>query len=76
MLRTQKGDYPQALDLQNRALALQPQNPQFKLNLIRIQYRAGQKERARKQLNELSEMGKAFPAQAEVLALRKELDLP
>jgi putative PEP-CTERM system TPR-repeat lipoprotein len=75
-LRADKGDYKQALELQNRALALQPQNPQFKLNLVRIQYRSGQKELARKQLDELTDMGETFPAQDAVLALRKELSLP
>jgi putative PEP-CTERM system TPR-repeat lipoprotein len=75
-LRAEQGDYPHALELQNRVLALQPQNPQFKLNLVRIQYRSGHKELARKQLDELTDMGETFAAQDGVLALRRELNLP
>lgn len=75
-LRSEKGEYTKALDLQNRALALQPQNGLLKLNLARIHLRAGKKELARKPLEELRALGDAFAGQGEVGKLLKELGLP
>lgn len=75
-LHLERGNYAQALDLQTRALQLQPQNHQLKLNLARIQLRAGKKDQAQKTLDELSQLGSGFAVQAEVAALRKELAQP
>ena len=75
-LRSDKGDYTQALALQAQALALQPQNPRFKLNLARIQLRAGRKELARQSLDDLSKLGDAFAAQADVAVLRRAAAQP
>jgi putative PEP-CTERM system TPR-repeat lipoprotein len=69
MLLSEKGDYAQALALQNQILALQPQNPLFKLNLAKIHIQGGQKALARKELEALSQLGAQFPAQSEVAAL-------
>lgn len=76
MLYSDRGEHAQALEIQNRALQLQPQNPQVKLNLARIALRAGQKELAKMRLDELSALGDAFPAQDELLALRQQLAGP
>lgn len=73
MLLSEKGDYEKALDLQNKVLALQPLNPQFKLNLAKIHLKAGKKELARKPLEELNKMGDKFPGQLEVATLLKGL---
>jgi Flp pilus assembly protein TadD len=69
MLLSEKGDYAQALALQNKILALQPQNPSFKLNLAKIHIQGGQKSLARKELEALSQLGSKFPEQSEVAAL-------
>jgi putative PEP-CTERM system TPR-repeat lipoprotein len=75
-LRAEKGDYARALEIQSRALALQPQNATLKLNLAKIQLRAGKTDLARQSLDELSKLGDSFPAQSEVATLRQELAKP
>lgn len=75
-LRADKGEFAKALELQNRALALQPQNALLKLNLAKIQLRAGKTDLARQSLDDLSKLGDSFPAQGEVAALRKDLAKP
>ncbi|MHB1198051.1 MAG: XrtA/PEP-CTERM system TPR-repeat protein PrsT [Polaromonas sp.] len=71
MLLSDKGDYAKAAELQNKALALQPLNAAFKLNLAKIHIKGGNKDLARKELDELSKLGDKFPAQAEVATLLK-----
>ena len=73
MLMSDKGDYVKALELQNKALALQPQNAMFKLNLAKIHINGGKKDLARKELDELTKLGDEFAAQAEVANLLKGL---
>jgi putative PEP-CTERM system TPR-repeat lipoprotein len=73
MLLSDKGDYAKAVELQNKALALQPQNALFKLNLAKIHIKGGKKDLARKELDELSKLGDKFPAQPEVAGLLKVL---
>lgn len=73
MLLSDKGDYGKAVELQNKALALQPANALFKLNLAKIQIKGGKKELARKELEELTKLGDKFPAQAEVTSLLASL---
>ena len=69
MLLSEKGNYAQALALQNKILALQPQNPLFKLNLAKIHIQGGQNSLARKELEALSQLGSKFSEQLEVTAL-------
>lgn len=69
MLLSDKGDYVKAVELQNRALALQPQNALFKLNLAKIHIKGGKKDLAKKELDDLGKLGDKFPLQAEVAAL-------
>jgi cellulose synthase operon protein C len=73
MVLSEKGDYARAAELQNKALALQPQNALFKLNLAKIHLKGGKKELAKKTLAELAGMGDKFPAQTEVATLLKGL---
>ena len=73
MLLSARGDYAKAVDLENKALALQPQNALFKLNLAKIHISGGKKDLARKELEEITKLGDKFPAQAEVNTLMKSL---
>ncbi len=73
MLLADKGSYAQAVELEIKALALQPLNAVLKLNLAKIHLKGGQKDLARKQLDELAGLGDKFPAQAEVAMLRTSL---
>ncbi|MBA3058030.1 MAG: PEP-CTERM system TPR-repeat protein PrsT [Gammaproteobacteria bacterium] len=73
LLLSDKGEYAKALALQNQALALQPQNALFKLNLAKIHLKAGAKEQARKELAELDKLGDKFGGQTEVASLLKNL---
>ena len=73
MLLSAKGDYTKALEWENKALALQPENGQMKLNLAKIHARGGNKVLARQQLEQLARLGEKFPAQAEVARLLKTL---
>ena len=73
MLLSDKGDYAKALELQNKVVALQPQNATFKLNLAKIHINGGKKDLARKELEELTKLGDKFVAQAEVANLLKGL---
>lgn len=75
-LQSEQGNYAKALEVQSRALALQPQNPMLKLNLAIIHLRAGKKELARKPLDELSALGNSFSGQARVQALQKDVARP
>lgn len=73
MLLLDKGDQAKALEWQNKAVGLQPTNGIYKLNLARIHIKSGNKELARKELDELAKMGDKFGGQAQVAELRKSL---
>jgi FimV-like protein len=73
MLLSDKGESARALELQKKAVALQPNVPLFKLNLAKIHIKAGDKEAARGTLNELSALGDKFAGQPEVERLKKGL---
>lgn len=73
MVLMDKGDFKGAVDWQTRAMKLQPNNGVLKLNLARIHIKAGDKEPAKKELNELAALGDKFPGQAEVTRLLKTL---
>lgn len=73
MLLSSKGDYAKALEWENKALGLQPQNGLMKLNLAKIHARGGAKDLARQQLDQLALLGEKFPAQTEVARLLKAL---
>jgi putative PEP-CTERM system TPR-repeat lipoprotein len=69
VLLSDKGEYAKAVALQDKALALQPQNAMFKLNLAKIHIKGGKKDLARKELDGLTQLGDKFPEQGEVATL-------
>lgn len=73
-LRSEKGDYARALDLETRALVLQPQNRVLMLNLAKIHFRAGKKELAKKSLDDLIRATHEDPVPGEVAALQKDVN--
>ena len=73
VLLSDKGDYAKALEIQTKAVSLQPQNPVFKLNLAKIHIKGGKKDLAKAQLDELAKLGDKFGGQKEVLTLLKGL---
>ena len=73
MLLSEKGNYAKAVELQNKAVSLQPENALFKLNLAKIHIKGGKKDLARKELDELAKLGDKFAGQAEVASLLKGL---
>ena len=72
-LLADKGDFSKSIDLQTKAVALQPENSLFKLNLARIYIKSGDKDKAKNLLNELAKLGDKFTAHAEVDAALKSL---
>jgi len=73
MLLSDKDDYAKALEWQNKAVAIEPQNPVYKLNLAKIHIKGGKNDLARKELDELAKLGDKFRGQAEVAQLIKSL---
>ena len=73
MLLSEKNEYAKAVELQNKAIALQPKNDSLKLNLAKIHIKGGKKDLARKELDELAKLGDKFSAQSEVASLLKSL---
>ena len=67
------GQTARGLELLQKAAAQAPQAPGIRLNYAKGLIKAGQKEAARKELDELAKLGDKFPAQAEVAQLRKGL---
>ena len=72
-LLADKQEYKKAIDLQTKVLGIQADNPVFKLNMTKIYAKAGEKDSARKQLDELAKLGDKFSGQAEVTKLRETL---
>ena len=73
MLLSEKNNYAQALEWENKALALQPENAVFRLNLAKIHIKGGKKDLARKELDVLAKLGDKFRGQTEVASLLKSL---
>ena len=73
MLLSDAGQHEKAIDLQKKAVQLQPTAAAIKLNLAKIYLQAGQKDAARPLLDELKALGDAFNNQAEVAQLRSAL---
>lgn len=64
---------PKAIDAQKRAAELEPRSPMLRLRLAQLLIKHGNKADARKELENLSRLGSAFEAQAEVASLLKRL---
>jgi putative PEP-CTERM system TPR-repeat lipoprotein len=73
VLLVDKGQTARGLELLQKAAAQAPQAPGIRLNYAKALIKAGQKEAARKELDELGKLGDQFPAQAEVDQLRRGL---
>ena len=73
MLLSDKKEYAKALEWQSKAVAAQPQNTLFKLNLAKIHIAGGNKDLARKELDDLVNLGDKFAGQVEVAGLIKGL---
>ena len=73
MLLSEKDNYAKALEWQTKAVRLQPQVGQYRLNLAKIHIKGGRKDLARKELEPLAQRGDKFRGQAEVTRLLKTL---
>ena len=73
MLLSAANQHDRAVELQKKAVQMQPQLLPLKLNLAKIQIKAGNKDAARTLLDELSAAGEKFTSQAEVDQLKKTL---
>lgn len=72
-LLVDKGDTARGLELLKRALDMAPQAALIRLNYTKALVKAGKKDEARKELEQLAKLGDKFPAQAEVAQLQKSL---
>ncbi len=68
-----KGDVARALELFGKAIQKPPVDPSIRVNFARALARAGRKDDARKQLEEVARLGDKFPRQAEVTKLMQEI---
>ena len=73
LVLAKNGQVPEALAQQKRVVELDPNTPMYRLNLARFALETQDYLLAREQLDKLSAMGKAFPAQEEVWKLRQRL---
>jgi cellulose synthase operon protein C len=62
-----------AVDVQKKALLLQPDNPALRLHLAQLYLRAGDKPLARSELEQLARLGNKFAGQQQVGELMKSL---
>lgn len=73
VLLLEKGDTVRALELLQKASSLAPQSSTIRFNLAKALVKAGKKEDAKKELDELAKLGVKFPDQAEVTKLLQSL---
>ncbi len=73
VLLMDKGDQARGLALLKEAVELAPQLGMIRLNYAKALIKAGQKNEARSELDQLAKLGDQFAAQAEVAALLKGL---
>lgn len=72
-LLANKNDFSRAIELQTKAIGLQPSNAGLRLNLAKIYLKSGDKVRAKTELEALARLGDSFRSQPEVNALLKSL---
>ena len=68
-----RGDHSKAVELQKKAIGLQPDNPYLALHLAQIYLKAGDKKNAGTELDRLAALGSKFPLQQQVEAMKGEL---
>ena len=73
LLLADNNDFSRAIELQTRAVGLQPSNSALRLALASIYIKAGDKTRARTELEALAKLGDSFRSQPEVKALLQSL---
>ena len=73
VLLLDKGDTARALDLLQRASTLAPRAAGIRLNLAKALIKSGQKDAARKELDELTKLGDKFSGHVEVTQLKRNL---
>lgn len=73
MLLADKNEFARAIELQNKAIGLQPSNAGLRLNLAKIHLKSGDKVRARTELEALAKLGDSFGSQPEITALLRSL---
>ena len=71
VLMSANGQHAPAIELQLKALRLEPANSAFRLNLAKIYIAAGDKARAKAELDTLAKVGDKDPSHAEVMQLLK-----
>jgi len=72
-LLVEQGDVDRGLTLLRKASTMAPQSPTIRLNLVKGLLKSGQKDVAKKELEELAKLGEKFPAHAEVSQMLKAL---
>lgn len=72
-LLVDKGDTARGIELLQKAVSLAPQNPPIRLNYAKALAKAGKKDEAKKELEELSKLGDKFADQNEVSKLLQSL---
>ncbi len=73
MLLAESKEYRKAIDLQVKALEMQPSNAELRLNLAKIYIKAGDSVRAKTELEALAKLGEKFAAQPEVSTMLRNL---
>jgi len=73
VLLTDKGETTRAIELFKKALEKTPEAQQIRLNYARALLKAGQKNAAKSELDQLARLGDKFPQQAEVNQLMQGL---
>ena len=68
-LLAEKNEFGKAIELETRALDMQPENATLRLSLAKIYLRSGDKVRAKEQLTRLAQLGAKFASQTEVTEL-------
>ena len=73
MILAQRGELPKAIELQQKAVSMRPNNYGMRLALAKMYLTKGDKGQARKELDEIARAGDKFPGQDEIKRLRSEL---
>ena len=73
MLLVEKGETARGLELLQKAAAQAPEGSIIRLNLAKALLKAGRKDAARKEIQELEKLGDKFPGRAELELLKKGL---
>ncbi|MBI5259473.1 MAG: PEP-CTERM system TPR-repeat protein PrsT [Burkholderiales bacterium] len=71
-----EGQHAKAIEVQKKVVADMPKVSGFRFNLAKIYIAAGDKPKARAELQELAKLGKEFPGQDEVAKLLKSVEGP